>query len=102
MGDATVGTVRSTRLSPALTSLIGEKVGEASMCWTETPHGVFDSYRASRIIDEIENAVADYITQREVSMLASLQSIHYHSGQLQERIRHTAGAGRAHAVPDAI
>lgn len=33
--------------------LIGIAIGEASMCWTETPQGVFDSTRASAIVDRI-------------------------------------------------
>ena len=28
-------------------------IGEASMCWTETPKGVFDSTRAKRIGDDL-------------------------------------------------
>ncbi len=30
-------------------------VGEASMCWSETPKGVFDSTRASQIAERILN-----------------------------------------------
>lgn len=33
--------------------LAGEIVGEASMCWTETPHGIFDSTRASSLVDKL-------------------------------------------------
>jgi hypothetical protein len=32
---------------------IGEIIGEASMCWSDTPTGVFDSTKASSLIDEI-------------------------------------------------
>ncbi len=34
---------------------VGQAIGEASMCWSETPKGVFDSTRASNIVDEILN-----------------------------------------------
>lgn len=34
---------------------VGEAIGEASMCWSETPTGVFDSTRASAIVDRIVN-----------------------------------------------
>ena len=34
-------------------SKIGELVGEASMCWSELPGGVFESERAKRIVDDI-------------------------------------------------
>lgn len=33
---------------------VAELIGEASMCWSETPKGIFDSTRASKIVDEIE------------------------------------------------
>ena len=33
--------------------LVGEVIGEASMCWSETPLGVFDSTRASALVDKI-------------------------------------------------
>ena len=32
---------------------LGEAIGEASMCWSETPKGVFDSERASKIVDKL-------------------------------------------------
>lgn len=31
---------------------LGELIGEASMCWSETPQGIFESERASRIVDD--------------------------------------------------
>lgn len=37
-------------------SLVGEAIGEASMCWSETPKGEFDSSRAALIVDRIINA----------------------------------------------
>jgi len=37
-------------------NIVGEAIGEASMCWLETPTGVFDSDRASRIVDKIFDA----------------------------------------------
>lgn len=33
---------------------VAELIGEASMCWSETPKGVFDSTRTSEIVDKIE------------------------------------------------
>lgn len=35
---------------------VGECIGGASMCWSETPKGVFDSTRASKLCDEIFDA----------------------------------------------
>jgi hypothetical protein len=32
---------------------INEIIGEASMCWSETPTGVFDSEKASKLAEEI-------------------------------------------------
>jgi uncharacterized protein YceH (UPF0502 family) len=31
-----------------------EAIGEASMCWTETPHGIFDSQRAEKIAHDLD------------------------------------------------
>jgi len=38
---------------------IGELVGEASMCWDPPPLGVFESDRASRIVDDLTTLVAE-------------------------------------------
>lgn len=40
-----------------LKKFIGEKVGEATMCWNPIPTGVFDSERASKILAEINTEV---------------------------------------------
>lgn len=47
---------------------IGEAIGEASMCWKPIPSGVFDSNRASEIIDriyKIVNAGAEQLKEDE-------------------------------------
>ena len=36
--------------------LVGEAIGEASMCWASPPTGVFDSTRATALIDRIDRA----------------------------------------------
>jgi len=36
-----------------LRTKLGEAIGEVSMCWSETPKGVFDSERASKIVDRL-------------------------------------------------
>lgn len=41
----------------SLETIIGEAIGEASMCWSETPKGIFDSVRASAIVDEVMSAI---------------------------------------------
>ncbi len=33
--------------------IIGQAIGEASMCWSETPKGIFDSTRASKILNNL-------------------------------------------------
>jgi hypothetical protein len=40
--------------------IIGEAIGAASMCWTPIPEGVFDSQRASAIVD----ALLDILRQK--------------------------------------
>lgn len=37
--------------------IVGESIGEASMCWSKTPEGVFDSTRASKLVDKICNHI---------------------------------------------
>lgn len=37
--------------------LVGEAIGEASMCWEPRPAGMFESDRASKLIDRICEAV---------------------------------------------
>ncbi len=32
---------------------MGEIIGEASMCWSEIPKGVFNSEKASELLEEI-------------------------------------------------
>lgn len=36
--------------------IVGEAIGEASTCWLPRPTGVFDSTRASALVDRIERA----------------------------------------------
>ena len=35
--------------------LVGIAIGEASMCWSEIPNGIFDSTRAKKLVDRICN-----------------------------------------------
>lgn len=37
-------------MTKTINEIIGEALGEASMCWSEIPKGVFDSNRATRIM----------------------------------------------------
>jgi len=37
----------------AVRQRIGEIIGEASMCWSETPKGVFKSEKAKELVEEI-------------------------------------------------
>ncbi len=42
-----------------LKEVVFQGLGEASMCWSETPKGVFDSTNAKRIGDEIMQAIEE-------------------------------------------
>lgn len=37
--------------------IIGETIGEASMCWSQTPQGIFDSDKASKLINKLINLI---------------------------------------------
>lgn len=41
----------------SLREVIGIAIGEASMCWSEMPSGVFDSTKAGLLVDRILNAI---------------------------------------------
>ena len=43
--------------------VIGQAIGEASMCWEEYPSSVFDSTKASKIVDR----VVEYVKQAEIN-----------------------------------
>lgn len=47
------------RRNAEIRELIGQAIGEASMCWSETPTGVFDSTRAASIVEKL---AAHFIT----------------------------------------
>lgn len=38
---------------PSIEELIGQSLGEASVCWSQTPQGVFDSTKCKAILDRI-------------------------------------------------
>jgi hypothetical protein len=77
---------------PALRSMIGEAVGEATMCWEHIDRaGVFKSTEAAAIVERIIDQVDDLLRNRDVTLLASLQIINFHAGQLTRRIRERAG-----------
>ena len=48
----------ATRLAEA----IGQAIGEASMCWSPTPTGVFDSTRASSVLDDLCDQVVTILS----------------------------------------
>lgn len=50
---------RSNIRNALLREKIGIAIGEASMCWSEPPTGVFHSERAIKITDELYNFISD-------------------------------------------
>ena len=55
--DASVLAVYGVPGEEELRRLVFEALGEASMCWSERPKGVFDSVHAKRIGDELIAAI---------------------------------------------
>lgn len=49
-------------MTDELKTFIGEKMGEATMCWEPIPSGVFDSQRAVKILDEVYEAIEALIS----------------------------------------
>lgn len=54
--------------------LVGIAIGEASMCWSEMPSGVFDSTRAKEIVDRI-CAYKDRKAELESKIIALQESM---------------------------
>jgi hypothetical protein len=42
-----------------LMKIVGEAIGEASMCWSETPKGVFDSVKAKELMLRTVHAIEE-------------------------------------------
>lgn len=47
--------------------IVGEAIGEASMAWSETPTGVFDSQKCIELTDRIVQARKNSITTKEAT-----------------------------------
>ena len=46
-------------MTKEIESRIGEIIGEASMCWSETPTGVFESTHANKLVAELTTLVEE-------------------------------------------
>ena len=53
-----------------LKEVVFQGLGEASMCWSETPKGVFDSTNAKRIGDEIMQAIEEEMSEKTITIEA--------------------------------
>ena len=63
----------SERLPEAVFNRIHEDIGQASMCWQETPKGVFDSTRAADIALHLCEYVADLLEKERDQPLFVVQ-----------------------------
>ena len=50
-------------------TIVFESIGHASMCWHETPSGVFDSEEATKVGDNLLSKVNDYVSLQVKSHL---------------------------------
>jgi hypothetical protein len=80
-GDAMTVEYDSTFRS--LREMAGEWIGEASMCWTDTPRGVFDSEHAMRLTDRL---VAELCVRVAEELVWALGSNPEHSEPIRNRI----------------
>ena len=53
-----------------LEDIVFQGIGEASMCWSERPKGVFDSTKAARIGDEIMQAIKEEMSEKTITIEA--------------------------------
>ena len=51
-------------MTKEIESRIGEIIGEASMCWSETPTSVFESTHANKLVAELTTLVEDVRRRR--------------------------------------
>lgn len=64
--------MRDEEFKAALREQIGIAVGEASMCWTPPPGSqVFDSTRASKVVDDLTDAVLTIVQNASLSATES-------------------------------
>jgi hypothetical protein len=47
--------------NPELVSMIFQALGQASMCWSETPKGIFDSTKAQEIGENLVNDITNHL-----------------------------------------
>lgn len=50
--------------TPNVEAAVGQALGAASMCWSETPTGVFESEQAREIGDKLTRFVLDTLTNQ--------------------------------------
>lgn len=56
---------REQELRAVVKEVLGVAFGEVSMCWSETPKGVFDSSRAETILNEVAEDLYKAFTNAE-------------------------------------
>lgn len=66
-----------------LKKIVFEALGEASMCWSETPKGVFESTRAEEIGNRVMEAIKEYTSH---PTLPSDEEIALKAGQRLSRL----------------
>lgn len=49
--------------NPELVSMIFQALGQASMCWSETPKGIFDSTKAQEIGENLVNDITNHLNK---------------------------------------
>jgi hypothetical protein len=50
--------------------IVGQAIGEASMLWSETPKGVFNSSRGIEIKNEVKLAIRDEILKETLKCIS--------------------------------
>jgi hypothetical protein len=55
-----------------LTEKVFQSLGQVSMCWSETPKGVFESTEAKKIGDELMESITSEIREEKIKMLEGL------------------------------
>ena len=70
-------------MSKSFSELVGESLGRASMAWSETPNGIFDSDTCCVLHIDIMNAHNDQIYSLKLKLVEAEESIK----ELREEIK---------------
>lgn len=66
--------------------VVGQAIGEASMCWSETPKGVFESDNACKILEKVKSFLTTALEEQRERLLLDIEdTMNKHSHEYGDR-----------------